>query len=146
MTLSQFISSKEMKLPPNLRRCMWLGRVSKRLLELAKPSPGGAFFPHLPYSTWLCRHLSNQDWRVPRLTSGWLSETIRPGDSMLSSLLLHATFHLESISSVAAQRLTWGWREPREEQQGNRLCNVFGGVVLAFTVSADPWQPEQPLQ
>lgn len=25
---------------------------------------------------------------------------------------------------------------------GNRLCNVFGGVVLVFTVSADLWQAE----
>lgn len=40
----------------------------------------------------------------------------------------------------------WGWREPCEKQQGNRLCNVFGGVVLVFTVSADLWQAEPPPQ
>lgn len=28
----------------------------------------------------------------------------------------------------------------------NRLCNVFGGVVLVFTVSADLWQAEPPPQ
>lgn len=29
---------------------------------------------------------------------------------------------------------------------GNRLCNVFGGVVLVFTVSVDLWQAEPPPQ
>lgn len=29
---------------------------------------------------------------------------------------------------------------------GNRLCNVFAGVVLVFTVSADLWQAEPPPQ
>lgn len=44
-------------------------------------SPGQASFPHRSRSTWPCAHLPNHDWRVLRLQSGWLSETIRPGDS-----------------------------------------------------------------
>lgn len=91
--------------------------LTKRVPAVCLP-PGRASFPHLSRSAWPCTHLSNQDWRVLRLQWGWLSETIRPGDSSGSlPPLLHATSHLESISSVAVGRLTRGRGVLGEKQQ-----------------------------
>lgn len=65
------------------------------------------------------------------LQSGWLSETIRTGDG-------HGSLPLDSVphSICKAFHLWWSWglcgvgERPRERQQGNRLCNVFGRVFF----------------
>lgn len=67
------------------------------------------------------------------LQSGWLSETIRTGDGR-SSLPLDSVPH----SICKAFHLWWSsglcavGEQPRERQQGNRLCNVFGRVFFFF--------------
>lgn len=89
--------------------------------------------------------LPNQDWRALGLQSGWLSETIRPRDGS-GSLPLDSVPHsiYEAFHLWRSKGLCGAGVGPCEKQQGNRLCNVFGGVVLVFTVSADLWQAEPP--
>ena len=115
--------------------------------QRCQPLRGQASFPHLLHSAWPCIYFPNLEWRVLRLQWVWLSETIRPGDSSSSLPLffmpdpIQKAFHLWQWKGLYVRSQSAVWKAA-----GNRLCNVFGGVVLVFTVSADLQQAEPPPQ
>lgn len=99
-----------------------------------RPDFSGPILLFTPYMLYLAVHAPLiRTGVLLGLQSGWLSETIRTGDGR-GSLPLDSVPH----SICKAFHLWWSWglcgvgERPRERQQGNRLCNVFGRVFFFF--------------